>query len=263
MRQTLVINADDGGMDAATDAAILQCAEAGGLTSVSIMPKGQTASTFIDRAIRHGLGIGLHLNLTEGRASCPIDGLTDKTGAFPTEKEESWERLERGAIDLAALRREILTQWEALLSIGAKPDHINGHNHIHVFPIVAEQLQKAIGHHLPALHARVPFERSAPHAVVDRFPAAIACPAAIKQCKTTSMFIGHAFSEVVNWSALSELKGSAVPTAEWMVHPGSRVGSDFTHSPNRDLETLFLCREELQGRLADWGWTLGRFRDIL
>lgn len=261
MKHILVINADDGGLDAGTDKAILQCAEAGGVTSVSVVSRGATAESFVAQAIELGLGIGLHLNLTEGRSESPIEGLTDKDGRFAQAKEDSWTQLESCAPNPIALEAEILSQWTALLEFGVQPDHINGHNHVHVFPFVAERMERALGEQLRPLHVRVPRENAAPTAVLERFPDPIARPAESLDSSRISLFAGHAFSEDVSWSSLVVLQDAPECSAEWMVHPGSRDGSEFTNSPNRDLETAFLCNAMLIARLRKWGWSLGRFGD--
>jgi predicted glycoside hydrolase/deacetylase ChbG (UPF0249 family) len=261
MKHILVINADDGGMDSSTDRAILRCAEAGGVTSVSVVARGATAENFVAQARELGLGIGLHLNLTEGRSKSPIEGLTDENGRFALGKENSWTQLQNCAPDPVALEAEILSQWTALLDFGVKPDHINGHNHVQVFPFVAELIERALGAQLKPLHVRVPRENAAPTAVLGRFPAPIAHPAEFLSRHRIPLFVGHAFSEDVSWSSLVDLQDVPEGAAEWMVHPGSRDGSDFTSSPNRDLETAFLCSPNLTDRLKKWGWSLGRFGD--
>jgi len=108
----LVVNADDGGFAPGKDDAILRCARAGAVRSVSVIANGATTVAFVERARDAGLDLGVHLNLTEGRPlGGPQRSLTDAHGRFPG-KAEAWRRASVGDLDPDELRRELTAQWE-------------------------------------------------------------------------------------------------------------------------------------------------------
>lgn len=262
MKRFLVINADDGGLHPDTDAAILMCARAGSVSSVSVVPNGPTAPGFIHQAQQQGLGIGLHLNLTEGSATVPIEGLTDSVGCFPINKETAWRRLDRGDVDANALGQEIRHQWNTLANmLGEDPDHIDGHNHIQIFRCVQAQLHGLLENTNPDIYIRNPRELIARPEIMKCLPDRLARSHTMTVGKGVPLFVGHGFSHCAAWTSLVDLKETDHSCAEWMVHPGSRKGSQFTASDERDAETRFLCDPELPLQLKKLGWTIGRFGD--
>ncbi len=139
----LVVVADDAGADADRDAGILEAFDRGVVRCASVLANGPTAEAFVEAArSRHGLGLGLHVNLTEGAALAgPAPSLTDAAGRFPGDKREVWRRAAAGLIRAEDVRREFLAQWGRLATLvgdGARLDHVDGHHHVHVLPGVLD-----------------------------------------------------------------------------------------------------------------------------
>jgi predicted glycoside hydrolase/deacetylase ChbG (UPF0249 family) len=156
----LVVNADDAGVDPARNRGILRAAREGLVRSASVLVSSSAAREFVELSRRvEGLGVGLHLNLTEG---APLvrghESMVDGGGAF-LGKRVLWERSVAGLLDPAELRREIEAQWMALESLGVAPTHVDGHNHAHIFPGIAEAFLDAIP---PGTWVRLPRQGRSP-----------------------------------------------------------------------------------------------------
>ncbi|HJQ74852.1 MAG TPA: ChbG/HpnK family deacetylase, partial [Gaiellaceae bacterium] len=71
----LILNADDFGLSEDTVAATIECVEAGGLTSATIMPGMPATEDAIAFALRHPeLGFGVHLTVTGEHGLRPLAG---------------------------------------------------------------------------------------------------------------------------------------------------------------------------------------------
>ncbi len=144
----LIVNADDLGADEARNAGIFEAVEAGAVTAVSILVNGPAypdALTRIAATAGGHVSFGVHLNLTEGMPLMPgLACLTDPVGRFPG-KAEAHRRLmvagDRERED--AIGREFAAQVGALRDAGIPVDHLDGHQHIHVFPAVIEAAIRA------------------------------------------------------------------------------------------------------------------------
>ncbi|WP_432823075.1 carbohydrate deacetylase, partial [Trichloromonas sp.] len=112
-------------------------------------------------AKRMELPLGVHLNLSEGRAlTGAIGGLTDSVGDFPG-KPQLRKILAQGQLDLNGVRRELSAQIDRLCQTGLVPDHLDTHQHFMLFPSVSALVielarQQGIG----ALRLPLPAEAS-------------------------------------------------------------------------------------------------------
>lgn len=119
MTRRLITNADDFGDTPAVNAAVLRAHREGILRFASLMvlrPAAKEAAA-IAKA-NPGLGVGLHLELC---ADAP---------------EKAGLRYFFNAEARAGLEGEIRSQIEALLALGLKPTHIDGHINVHVHPVI-------------------------------------------------------------------------------------------------------------------------------
>ena len=90
--------------------------------------------------MRPGLGVGVHLALTQVKPILPperIPGLTGDTGAFPAGPRQFVTRLMSGRIHADEIRAEWTAQIERALALGVRISHLDGHQHLHVLPGVA------------------------------------------------------------------------------------------------------------------------------
>ncbi len=257
----LVVNADDAGLDPATDAAILQCARHGIVRCASVVAGGPTAPTFVEQAMRIGLDLGLHINLTEGIAVAgPAPTLTDAGGRFQGPKAVFWSRAAAAALDPDEVRTEVRAQWERLCSLGVEPSHVDGHNHAHVHPAVLEALTECANE----LWLRVPHDRESAPESRPAYPPAFAAwsrkPAG--SWRRLERFTGFDFSRKPAIGVFLSSLPPAASDVEFMVHPGRRSGSAFASSELRERETHTLCSPSLALQLEALGWQVTCFREL-
>jgi len=137
---SLIVNADDLGINPERDRGILEAFQQGIVTSASLLANGASFKTAVEQVKATGLPIGVHLNLSDGRAlNGHINGLTDAQGNLPG---KVWMRqhLVAGGCDYGAMRDEFRAQIEQVLHTGLEPDHLDGHQHCQIFPHLTDMI---------------------------------------------------------------------------------------------------------------------------
>ena len=158
----LIINADDLGADEARNAGIFEGIQAGTVTSVSILPNGpalQEALKRIHTGSFRNVSWGVHLNLSEGKpVSTGISLLLGPDGIFKGKGSTQRLLMRQEDRDLKdEVTHEIDAQISLLKASGIPLRHLDGHQHVHVFPSVLKAvLRAALKHHIPWI--RVPYE---------------------------------------------------------------------------------------------------------
>jgi len=254
----LIINADDLGAGNATDRAIFETFDNGVVTSASLLVNGRSACRAAASAFERNFPVGVHINLSEGKPlSGPIDGLTEVDGCFAG-KQKTRHKLQTQMIDLPALLREIRAQIQAVFDWGLKPDHLDSHQHVFLFPGVTEAVIAAARQFeinalrlpLPYLLGRSPepalqqelvlYQNLAPHAAEKFRATGLCCPQGL---------FGLDCLNNLNRNLLAELLG-AVPSEgcwELMVHPGHLDPDNPFSGPKRELEWQALT----DGKISD------------
>ncbi|MFC1591478.1 carbohydrate deacetylase [Thermodesulfobacteriota bacterium] len=137
-RKQLIVNADDYNTDSERNRGILEAARQGIVTSVSVLtnlPGDETARQELRETFKNNIGV--HLNLTNGLPLSRDNAtLTDAAGRFFS-KPGAWARALLGTYALREVASEFEAQINRLVRDGIVPDHIDGNNHIHVFPGIA------------------------------------------------------------------------------------------------------------------------------
>ena len=142
------MNADDFGLTAGVNRAIVELHQAGVLTSTTLMAKaGATAEAVRIALATPSLGVGCHVVLVDGEPVLPpreIPSLIDrKTGRFPASLSTFLARLFTGRIRAAEVEAEAAAQIALLQNAGLRLTHIDTHKHTHMFPPVLEPLLRA------------------------------------------------------------------------------------------------------------------------
>lgn len=145
-RRRLVVNADDFGGSESINQAVIRAHREGILTSASLMVNEPRAGEAVALARENpGLGVGLHLVLVCGAAALPagaIPRLADARGQFSNRPVAAGWRYFASAQCRAQLRLEIAAQFEKFRATGLPLDHVNGHLHLHLHPVVFDILME-------------------------------------------------------------------------------------------------------------------------
>ena len=131
----IILTADDYAMTEGISRGIQELARARRLSAASVMTTmpGWPAAAAAIKAERSGLAIGLHLNLTLGAPLGPMPRLAP-TGRLPTLAALIRRALTR-ALDPAEIVAETGRQLDRFTDVlGFPPDHVDGHQHVHVLP---------------------------------------------------------------------------------------------------------------------------------
>lgn len=134
------MNADDFGRSASINEAVIRAHREGILTTASLMVNEPDCAAAVALAKANPqLGVGLHLTLLMGRGALPpaqIPGLVNARGEFSNAPAAAGARyfFRRGLH--AQLRAEIHAQFARFRATGLPLDHVNGHLHMHLHPVV-------------------------------------------------------------------------------------------------------------------------------
>jgi len=136
----LIVNADDFGLSHSVNQAVIRAHREGILTTASLMVNEAGFDEAIQLAKADpGLGVGLHLTLLHGHSTLPPDkipGLVNLRSEFsdsPVGVGMAYF-FRRGLRE--QLRAEIHAQFEKFRSTGVPLDHVNGHLHLHLHPVI-------------------------------------------------------------------------------------------------------------------------------
>jgi chitin disaccharide deacetylase len=268
----LIVNADDLGADQPRNDGIFEAITAGSVTSCSILPNGPSLADALNR-IRSlnlkNISWGIHLNLSEGKPlSKGLKRLTGPDDRFLGKAPAHRLLVHRGDTELEEeVCKELAAQILSLQNAGIPINHLDGHQHVHVFPAVVRLAAEA------AKTNGIPWIRT-PEEPSDGFSGySPLSPLANEAC----FFNGHAEAARPLFIAMGiyttdhfrglHLKGH-LPASQWMeflesippgltelmVHPGravSRAAGPFSSFSTTDRE------KELEA-LTD-----GRFRTAL
>lgn len=162
----LIINADDLGADEARNEGIFEAIRAGVVTSASILPNGPALEHALGK-IRSGgfeqVSLGVHLNLSEGRPMArDLSCLTGPDGNFRGKAAAHRLLMTAGDVSLQIdIAREVALQIERLLDAAIGITHVDGHQHVHVFPSALRTVADA-AKSLGIRRMRIPDETMAP-----------------------------------------------------------------------------------------------------
>jgi chitin disaccharide deacetylase len=144
----LIINADDFGLTAGVNRAVIELHRAGLLTSATLMARAAATEEAIELARATPLlGVGCHVVLVDGEPvlnGIELPTLADpRTGHFHATLGGLVRRLAVSRIKLAEIEVEAAAQIELLQSRGLRLTHIDTHKHTHMFPAVLRPVLRA------------------------------------------------------------------------------------------------------------------------
>lgn len=132
--RSIAVCIDDFGLHPGVNQAALQLANLGRVTAISCMaaaPAWRAGAPRLADLPRDRVDVGLHLDFTEHTFDAQVRRSLPVLIALA---ETRW-------LDPAPVRREIAAQLEAFeQAVGHAPAHVDGHQHVHQFPVVREAL---------------------------------------------------------------------------------------------------------------------------
>ncbi|KAK3538475.1 hypothetical protein QTP86_004657 [Hemibagrus guttatus] len=167
-RVKLVVTGDDFGYCARRNRGIAEAFLAGGISNASLLVNGASAEHAAHLANRHCIPIGLHANLSEGSPVCQElrrSTLLNKDGFFHG-KMGFREVLRSGKMSMTDIKSNSKLYVEVELRAQVKhfceltghlPNHMDGHQHVHVLPEVREVFARVLAH-FGISYTRVPVE---------------------------------------------------------------------------------------------------------
>ena len=143
----IIVNADDLGMTPGTNKAIFNGYDHGMITHTSIMANSDYFSEAIDGVLkRKELGVGIHLNLTYGKALHFNAVYNDAQGIFNLGYIKLLTLSMYNAEFLEAVEKEFEQQILRVIDTGITLTHLDSHRHVHlipgIYPIVAKLAKK-------------------------------------------------------------------------------------------------------------------------
>jgi len=136
----LIVNADDFGRSHSINEAVIRAHRDGILTAASLMVNEPGLAEAVKLARESPkLGVGLHLTLLMGRSALPADkipGLVNSRGEFSNSPVGAGMSYFFKRSLREQLRAEIHAQFGKFHATGLTLDHVNGHLHLHLHPVI-------------------------------------------------------------------------------------------------------------------------------
>ena len=287
----LIVNADDFGWSEAVNEGILQSHLDGIVTSTTLMTNLPGAAAALSRARCEApsLGIGLHLNLTEGTPLSKGDQvvpIVDELGNL----RRSLVALFQGACLSGAVRKAIGRELEAQAAWASdhhmKPSHIDSHKHVHLHPVILRQVIAIARRHgigavrttaetgLPSIGSFLPRDWSWQRRFAQWMRAGqaklggLAARRLVRRSAllTTDWFFGVRTTGGVSPEVVKHLLENApAGTGELMVHVGladdtSARPTRLTGSRLRELESV--TRSDVKEKVLTAAWQLITFKEL-
>jgi chitin disaccharide deacetylase len=161
--KNLIVNADDLGWTDGVNRGIVEAFHSGIVTSTSLLANGAAFAEGVEAALSSpGLGVGVHLNLSDGPPIAEpetVTSLLNDDGHFTGGPESLLLRRARGGLLLSEAEAEWDAQIQKIRDTGISPTHLDGHKHVHMLPGLFEiALRLAKRHDIRAI--RVSHEAS-------------------------------------------------------------------------------------------------------
>jgi predicted glycoside hydrolase/deacetylase ChbG (UPF0249 family) len=275
-RRLLIVNADDYGLTEGISRGILHAHRHGVVTSTSVLANAPA----LDRVAgwlreQPTLGVGVHLALVGEDppllSTREIPTLIDGRGRFPASWRSFLLRAAARRIDRADLRRELGAQIERVRGLGVRPTHLDTHQHLHLWPLVAAVVTELASEQaVPAI--RVPRSRGRRAAGMLVAPLAAALAHRADACGLSYPAWAAGFDEAGQLDrrrlgdTLATLARRAAPSVELCAHPGEpddaeRARYRWGYRWPEELEAL--CHPGTRQAILRHGFTLGSYAELV
>lgn len=273
----LIINADDFGMTLEISKGILKTNAAGLVKSTTVMVNSSDFESSMDEIFKNHakLDVGLHVTLTWGRpVSDPktVPTLTDKNGNFLS-RNKLLKKAITGKISYEEVYKEIHAQCEKLVKRVPEITHIDGHHHIHIFPIVRRAIEK-VAREFGIRVVRTPYEgRWSPwnQAFGRRFVIALLSASRPAYWRGRGFFSPDNFGGFMLGGWNKKLKKQWLNTidklprgiTEIMVHPGYFSDNKDSYNKQRETEISMLTDKDVLSAINSAGIKVISFKEMI
>lgn len=286
----LVVNADDFGMAEGINRGIAEAHQHGILTSATLVANGEAFDSAVAQACGHPrLGVGVHLNLTQGKPVCAppqVPSLIDQQGRFFRGPLALLRSILLGTARLSEIERELAAQIEKVRNAGIDITHLDAHKHVHMLPGIFPSVVRLAKQHgirgvrcalerPTGLWGVLRRKRSAAPAILRQYARSRAlgllARASGKQLREAGLVSPRYFYGIMQTGFLDEAELDAIlrsvreGTSELMCHPGY---ADHALRPEitrlvaqRERELKALTRPETRKLLAELGIQLINYRE--
>jgi predicted glycoside hydrolase/deacetylase ChbG (UPF0249 family) len=136
--KNLIVNADDLGWTEGVNQGIVEAHRRGLVTSASLLANGVAFESAVAAARKNPeLGIGVHLNLSDGLPKAPtseVKGILNSAGQLEGGPETLLFRIAGRTLPLNEVEREWNAQIETIVETGIQLTHLDGHKHVQMLP---------------------------------------------------------------------------------------------------------------------------------
>ncbi|MGC2526451.1 MAG: ChbG/HpnK family deacetylase [Candidatus Acidiferrum sp.] len=136
--RNLIVNADDLGWTEGVNRGIAEAHRSGIVTSASLLANGEAFASGVELArAAPALGVGVHLNLSDGEPVAPrelVTNLLNDQGELEGRPESLLLRLARRGVLLHEIEEEWDAQIQKVRNSGIAPTHLDGHRHVQMLP---------------------------------------------------------------------------------------------------------------------------------
>jgi predicted glycoside hydrolase/deacetylase ChbG (UPF0249 family) len=136
--RNLIVNADDLGWTQGVNRGIVEAHRKGLVTSTTLLANGRAYDSALEVARQNPqLGIGVHLNLSDGPPTAPAEQvreLLNSAGELDGGAEGLLLIVARRGLRLDEIEQEWDAQIRKIRESGISPTHLDGHKHVHMLP---------------------------------------------------------------------------------------------------------------------------------
>lgn len=273
MFRPAILCADDYALTPGISRAIVDLAGRRRLSAISCMT---TSALWPDHAgwLKPHIGkvdIGLHITLVDERPLTAMP-LTAPHGRLPG-ITSMLLRAHARRLDRAEIRREITAQWDAFeTAMGRPPDHIDGHLHTHVLPVIRDIVLEMAVRRAPKAWLRnisEPLPRVVRRGIAPGKAGLLSVLGAVFARHAAGRPMNDGFSGIYGLhggediaALFGRFMASAARFPVVMCHPGDCAGEDEAIAAARSNEYQFLSSAAFETLLARLNIRLGRYADI-
>lgn len=272
--RVLIVSGDDFGLTDGICRGILEAHEHGILRSTSVIAVGPALPAWSPALRDSGIDVGVHLTAVGEDPPLltrrEIPSLVDRDGRLPCGWRSLLRRTATGRIDPDDLRREFDAQLDAVAAAGLSPSHVDSHQHVHLWPSIANVvISAATRHGIPSIRVPEAHGRGVQAGAVRPLARVLRGRAGRSGLGFPDRFFGLETAGGMGAEALHATIEAAARVPARLVEIGCHPG--LAQDPDRVRyrwgyrwgdELTALCDPATMKQIDTHGFRLGNFRDV-